>query len=128
MGRQSMLANINRTLQITLTDGRELTGKLLVYDRHMNVVLADTQESRKETKKMKDAGISPQRNLGLIVLRGEHVMAVSVVENSKGEEGKQVVDFKNAPREKGAVAKRSREQVIESGDGSSAGGKRARQA
>ncbi|RNF05714.1 small nuclear ribonucleoprotein [Trypanosoma rangeli] len=114
MGRESMLHNINRTLQITLDDGRELTGKLLVYDRHMNVVLGDVTESRAETKKMKEAGISPKRSLGLVLLRGEHVISVTVL-GSSGNNGDadvatkgRPVNFEKAPRVKLAGAKRAR--------------------
>lgn len=42
MVKTNMLHNINKTLKIIMDDGREVTGKLLVYDQHMNVVLADT--------------------------------------------------------------------------------------
>ncbi|EAN86256.1 putative Small nuclear ribonucleoprotein-associated protein B (snRNP-B) (Sm protein B) (Sm-B) (SmB) [Trypanosoma cruzi] len=114
MGRESMLHNINRTLRIVLIDGRELTGKLLVYDRHMNVVLGDATESREETKKMKEAGISPQRSLGLVLLRGVHVISVNVLgasENNGDGEGKtkgQPANFEKAPRAKVAGAKRKR--------------------
>ncbi|KAH9588944.1 LSM domain [Trypanosoma melophagium] len=105
MGRESMLHNINRTLQITLDDGRTMTGKLLVYDRHMNVVLADVTETREATKKMKEAGISAERSLGLVLLRGEHVLSVSVV---SGDESTRPANFEKAPRAKVAGAKRSR--------------------
>nr|CCC89513.1 putative small nuclear ribonucleoprotein SmD1 [Trypanosoma congolense IL3000] len=105
MGHENMRHNINRTLRVTLVDGREMTGKMLVYDRCMNVVLADAVESRKETKKMKDAGISPQRKLGLVLLRGEHVVAVSVVKDNTTDEGSRPANFESAPREKAAGVK-----------------------
>ncbi|RNF27081.1 small nuclear ribonucleoprotein [Trypanosoma conorhini] len=118
MGRESMLHNINRTLQITLDDGRELTGKLLVYDRHMNVVLGDVTESRAETKKMKEAGISPKRSLGLVLLRGEHVISVTVLGggagggDDNGDGGAAAkgrpANFEKAPRAKLAGVKRAR--------------------
>ncbi|ESL07306.1 small nuclear ribonucleoprotein [Trypanosoma rangeli SC58] len=114
MGRESMLHNINRTLQITLDDARELTGKLLVYDRHMNVVLGDVTESRAETKKMKEAGISPKRSLGLVLLRGEHVISVTVLGGSENNGDADAAtkgrpaNFEKAPRVKLAGAKRAR--------------------
>ncbi|KEG14245.1 small nuclear ribonucleoprotein [Trypanosoma grayi] len=105
MGRESMLHNINRTLQLTLDDGREMTGKLLVYDRHMNVVLGDTTERRGETKKMKEAGISPQRSLGLVLLRGEHIISVTVL---AGDDAVRPAKLEKAPRAKTSGTKRAR--------------------
>lgn len=104
-----MLHNINRTLRVTLVDGREMTGKMLLFDKFMNVVLADTVETRKETKKMKDAGISPQRKLGMILLRGEYVVAVSVLKDNVSEDKAQPANFESATREKLAGAKRKRD-------------------
>lgn len=81
MVKTNMLHNINKTLKIIMDDGREVTGKLLVYDQHMNVVLADTVQRRPQTRKMKTQGIVPKRQLGLILLRGEHVVSVTVEDN-----------------------------------------------
>lgn len=84
MGRQSMLYHINKVLRILTDDGRELTGKLLVFDKHMNVVLSNVTEKRNLTKKMKKEGVDPTRQLGLILLRGEHVVSVTVMAEDEG--------------------------------------------
>lgn len=79
-----MLQLINWRLKITLTDGRALTGQMLAFDKHMNLVLADCEEFRRVRAKKKagDEGPAPEqeikRTLGLIILRGESVVTLSV--------------------------------------------------
>lgn len=38
-----MMALINYRLKITLNDGRQLTGQMLAFDNHMNLVLAESE-------------------------------------------------------------------------------------
>jgi hypothetical protein len=38
-----MLSLINYRLRVTLNDGRQLTGQMLAFDPHMNLVLADSK-------------------------------------------------------------------------------------
>lgn len=61
---------------------------MLAYDKHMNIVLGDAQEFRTLRKKPKSAkgalGAADegprevQRSLGLIILRGENIVSISV--------------------------------------------------
>ncbi|KDN49582.1 Sm-like ribonucleo protein [Tilletiaria anomala UBC 951] len=93
-----MMALINYRLKITLNDGRQLTGQMLAFDNHMNLVMAETEEFRtlkRSSKKTKgkaaegaeddddDAVNVPEpeqkRTLGLIILRGETVVSLSVL-------------------------------------------------
>lgn len=72
---------INFRLRITLSDSRVLTGQMLAFDKHMNLVLADCEEFRKI--KAKDGAPSGQareqkRTLGLVILRGEIIVSMSV--------------------------------------------------
>ncbi|KAL4264921.1 Small nuclear ribonucleoprotein-associated SmB/SmN [Pleurotus pulmonarius] len=60
-----MLSLINWRLKVTINDGRALTGQMLAFDRHMNLVLADCEEFRR-------------RALGLVILRGEAVVSLTV--------------------------------------------------
>uniref|UniRef100_A0A0A9YDW8 Sm protein B n=1 Tax=Lygus hesperus TaxID=30085 RepID=A0A0A9YDW8_LYGHE len=83
MVKTNMLHHINKVLKIIMDDGREMNGKLLVYDQHMNVVLSDTTELRPQTKKMKTENIVPKRHLGLVLLRGEHVVSVTVTNSDQ---------------------------------------------
>lgn len=93
-------------MRITLTDGRQMTGQMLAFDKvswvfgvvfgsnrgqHMNLVLADTEEfrrvKRKPTKGAQSAPGSTQpalveseekRTLGLTIVRGTHIVSCSV--------------------------------------------------
>ena len=78
-----MTSLLNYRLKVSLLDNRSLVGQLLAFDKHMNLVLGDTQEFRK----LKNAGKSapsgaPEREekraLGLIVLRGETIVSLSI--------------------------------------------------
>ncbi|KIJ55389.1 hypothetical protein M422DRAFT_23986 [Sphaerobolus stellatus SS14] len=79
-----MLSLINWRLKVTLNDGRHLTGQMLAFDKHMNLVLADCEEFRrvKPKKKAGETETAPlqemKRTLGLVILRGETVVSLSV--------------------------------------------------
>lgn len=94
-----MLSLINYRLRVTLNDGRQLTGQMLAFDPHMNLVLADTEEFRKlkrrkaaaKSEKEEEDGddddesstapmpsAEQKRALGLIILRGETIVSLSV--------------------------------------------------
>ncbi|KAG0139444.1 hypothetical protein CROQUDRAFT_101531 [Cronartium quercuum f. sp. fusiforme G11] len=84
-----MLALINYRLRVTLNDSRTLTGQMLAFDRHLNLVLADCEEFR-FIKQKKRKGLNPattpdeseelemKRALGLVILRGETIVSLSV--------------------------------------------------
>ncbi|TFY78068.1 hypothetical protein EWM64_g5949 [Hericium alpestre] len=79
-----MLSLINWRLKVTINDGRALTGQMLAFDRHMNLVLADCEEFRRIRPKKKsgetEAGPEQEmkRTLGLVILRGESVVSLTV--------------------------------------------------
>jgi small nuclear ribonucleoprotein B and B' len=77
-----MMSLLNYRLKITLQDGRNLIGQMLAFDKHMNLVLGDTEEFRKIKNKGKVAtgiaGREEKRSLGLVILRGETIVALSV--------------------------------------------------
>ncbi|GMH67249.1 hypothetical protein TrRE_jg9850 [Triparma retinervis] len=78
-----LLTLIDSRLNVTLNDRRNLIGTFLAFDKHLNLVLADTEEVRsistpsapgastKSSKKLR-------RSLGLVILRGENVVSVTV--------------------------------------------------
>ena len=76
-----MLHYINYRMKITLQDGRVLVGTFMAFDKHMNMVLGDTEESRTLASK-KSAGLTEERTekrvLGLIILRGDIVVSMTV--------------------------------------------------
>ncbi|KAG6381535.1 hypothetical protein JVT61DRAFT_123 [Boletus reticuloceps] len=79
-----MLGLINWRLKVTISDGRALTGQMLAFDRHMNLVLADCEEFRRVRPKKKPGQTETppeqevKRSLGLVILRGESVVSMSV--------------------------------------------------
>jgi small nuclear ribonucleoprotein (snRNP)-like protein len=38
-----MMSLINYRLRITLNDGRQMTGQMLAFDQHMNLVMAESE-------------------------------------------------------------------------------------
>ncbi|KAH9820195.1 hypothetical protein DFH28DRAFT_1080021 [Melampsora americana] len=87
--QSKMLALINYRLRVTLNDSRTLTGQMLAFDRHLNLVLADCEEFRFiKQKKRKGLSTGPtpdeseelemKRALGLVILRGETIVSLSV--------------------------------------------------
>ncbi len=82
-----MLQILNYRLKVTLKDGRTFTGQLLAFDRHMNLVIADCEEYRKFKSKKTKEEIEEKRVLGLVILRGEHVVSLNVVAPPPAGEG-----------------------------------------
>lgn len=80
------MTKINYQMRVTLNDGRQMTGQMLAFDKHMNLVLADTEEFRRVKRKAKTAPGAPQafieseekRTLGLAIVRGTNVVSCSV--------------------------------------------------
>ncbi|KAI9247833.1 hypothetical protein BY458DRAFT_526911 [Sporodiniella umbellata] len=74
----SKMANlVNYRLRVTLSDSRLLTGQMLAFDKHMNLVLADCEEFRR-IKSKSSTEQEMKRTLGLIILRGETIISISI--------------------------------------------------
>lgn len=75
--RSKFLQWIDFRVRITIQDGRTMVGTFLAFDKHMNVVLADTDEYR--ITKAKKTGVLKQikRTLGLVIVRGENIISLT---------------------------------------------------
>ena len=61
-------------------DGRQIVGRFMAFDRHMNLVLSDAEEFRKlpPKKGLTEEDRAVRRVLGFILLRGEEVVSMTV--------------------------------------------------
>jgi small nuclear ribonucleoprotein (snRNP)-like protein len=68
---------VQQRVTLLLKDSRQLTGKLLGLDEHMNLVLDDADESTPEIS----------RHLGRVVLRGSNVVILHAPQGAGAKSG-----------------------------------------
>ena len=79
MSRSSkFLQWINYRIRVTIQDSRTLVGTFIAFDKHMNLVLVETEEFRKiKPKKPEEKEREMKRCLGLVLLRGDSIVTMS---------------------------------------------------
>ncbi|KXZ51866.1 hypothetical protein GPECTOR_11g302 [Gonium pectorale] len=75
-----LLQYINFRMRVTLVDSRQIVGRFMAFDRHMNLVLGDSEEFRRlPPKKGKSEEEREERRvLGLVLLRGEEIISLTI--------------------------------------------------
>ncbi|XP_053993054.1 small nuclear ribonucleoprotein-associated protein B-like [Hylaeus volcanicus] len=78
MGKNTRMQQwINYRIRVTVDDARMFVGTFMAFDRHMNVVLADTEEFRRVKVKGQSTEKEIKRSIGFLLIRGESIISIT---------------------------------------------------
>ena len=72
--RNKITKYLNYTIEVRTISGKTFEGKFLSYDKHMNIILSECIEYRTLINKKTKEERRIQRNIGLMILRGDCVL------------------------------------------------------
>ena len=106
VGKQSkFLVWINYRVRITTQDSRIMIGTFIAFDKHMNVVLSETEEYIKiKAKKQGDIDREKKRTLGLVLVRGDNIISLSA-ESPPSQNIKKITTSEKVPGQTSALGR-----------------------
>ena len=69
---------LNYKIRVTIQENRDIVGQFLAFDRHMNLIIGDAEEYRRSMKAKNKNEKPKKRDLGLVLLRGENIVSISI--------------------------------------------------